>query len=295
MPGPNLLRHEFVSLRDQGLDEDWVQRHIAEDPSRLGLAGSLTAIRERKHAGAGRLDILLVDNDSERKYEVEVQLGKTDESHIIRCVEYWDVERKRSPRSEHVAVLVAEDITARFFNVIQLFNRAIPIIAIKMVASKVGDGFVLQFIKVLDEAYYHRQREEEEQEPAANQVIDRAHWDRVAGAHSMQIVDSLLRYIGESTEGVKLNYLPTRIRAQVNGVSLPIRIHPKKKFVDLSIDFADEKAASDWRSKLEAAGLSDPGDRIWRPITVEFRLTGESLQSNEPLVKAILEEAAKGG
>ena len=29
-----------------------------------------------------------------RRYEVEIQLGRVDESHIIRTIEYWDIEKK---------------------------------------------------------------------------------------------------------------------------------------------------------------------------------------------------------
>jgi len=39
---------------------------------------------------AGRLDLLLQDAN-QRRYEVEIQLGATDESHIIRTIEYWDI------------------------------------------------------------------------------------------------------------------------------------------------------------------------------------------------------------
>ena len=70
-------------------------------------------------------DLLLQDADSNRRYEVEVQLGATDESHIIRTIEYWDIERRRYPQYEHTAVIVAEDITSRFLNIISLFNGMI--------------------------------------------------------------------------------------------------------------------------------------------------------------------------
>ena len=60
-----------------------------------------------------------------------MQLGGTDESHIIRTIEYGDIENKRYPQYDHVAVLVAEDITARFLNVISLFNGFIPLVAIR--------------------------------------------------------------------------------------------------------------------------------------------------------------------
>ena len=75
--------------------------------------------------------MLLSDPETQTRYEVEIQLGATDETHIIRTIEYWDIERQRYPQYDHVGVIVAEEITARFFNVISLFNRAIPLIAIQ--------------------------------------------------------------------------------------------------------------------------------------------------------------------
>ena len=41
-----------------------------------------------------------------QRYEVELRLGATDEFHIIRCIEYWDIELRRYPSYEHIAVLV---------------------------------------------------------------------------------------------------------------------------------------------------------------------------------------------
>jgi hypothetical protein len=60
-----------------------------------------------RNGKAGRLDLLLEDPDPEAatRYEVEIQLGATDEPHIIRTLEYWDIERKRYPQYEHCAVM----------------------------------------------------------------------------------------------------------------------------------------------------------------------------------------------
>jgi hypothetical protein len=109
------------------LSERWVQERIAEDPSILGLGDVILKDKERIQSGAGRLDLLLQEADANRRYEVEIQLGRTDESHIIRTIEYWDIERKRYPQYEHTAVIVAEEITSRFLNVIGLFNGTIPL------------------------------------------------------------------------------------------------------------------------------------------------------------------------
>lgn len=77
-------------------------------------------------------------------------LGPTDESHIVRTIEYWDIEKRRRPDKEHRAVIVAENITSRFFNVISLLSRSIPIIAIKLEALEVDGKFTISFTKVLD-------------------------------------------------------------------------------------------------------------------------------------------------
>ncbi|WP_296853408.1 hypothetical protein [uncultured Methanobrevibacter sp.] len=79
-----------ISLKNNPkINEDMIQNFIFNNPNVLGL-GELTAIqREKIQPAGGRLDILLADDDGNR-YEVEIQLGSTDPSHIIRTIEYWD-------------------------------------------------------------------------------------------------------------------------------------------------------------------------------------------------------------
>ena len=104
----NFTRSERISLKlHPTLNENWVQGLIAADPGILGLGELVLRDKERIQPRAGRLDLLLQDEEK-RRYEVEIQLGSTDEAHIIRTIEYWDIERKRYPQYEHCAVLVAE-------------------------------------------------------------------------------------------------------------------------------------------------------------------------------------------
>jgi hypothetical protein len=148
----NYIKPERLSLKlHPELDEKWVQQLIATDPSVLGLGELVLRDKERAQPRAGRLDLLLQDPDTKRRYEVEVQLGPTDEAHIIRTIEYWDIEKKRYPQYDHCAVLVAEDITSRFLNVIALFNGTIPLIALQLQALKIGEHITLIFTKVMDE------------------------------------------------------------------------------------------------------------------------------------------------
>ena len=115
--------------------EKWVQERIAEDPSILGLGDLVLKDKERSLPHGGRLDLLFQDAESNTRYEVEIMLGSTNESHIIRTIEYWDMEKKRYPQYDHYGVIVAEDITSRFLNVIALFNGFIPLIALQLSAS----------------------------------------------------------------------------------------------------------------------------------------------------------------
>jgi hypothetical protein len=115
-----------VRLRAVNLDERWLQNRIEEDPSILGLGDIQLMKREKPQPTGGRIDFVMYDPEQELRFEVEIMLGVLDESHIIRTVEYWDIERQRYPAYDHRAVIVAEEITARFFNVIRLLNRAVP-------------------------------------------------------------------------------------------------------------------------------------------------------------------------
>jgi hypothetical protein len=129
-----LLNPEKISLKDHPeLNESWLQDVIAKNPEIIGLGELILKDKERIQPRAGRLDILLQDPELNKRYEVEIQLGKTDESHLVRTIEYWDIERKRYPQYEHCAVIIAEEITSRFLNVISLFNGNIPLVAIQLV------------------------------------------------------------------------------------------------------------------------------------------------------------------
>jgi hypothetical protein len=198
-----LIKTERINLKGHAvLNEAWLQQQIAEDPSILGLGDLVLKDKERLQPGAGRLDILLQDPESGRRYEVEVQLGKTDEAHIIRTIEYWDIERRRYPQYEHCAVLVAEDITSRFLNVVGLFNGQIPIIAIQLSAFKVDDGITLQAITVVDELSRGLVDEDEETQAPAN----REYWEDRGTKKTVALADELLSLVKSFAPELELKY-----------------------------------------------------------------------------------------
>lgn len=69
--------------------------YVAECPE-IGTVSQGTSIEEAinnlQEATELYLEEFPQDPESNLRYEVEVQLGKTDESHIFRTIEYWDLD-----------------------------------------------------------------------------------------------------------------------------------------------------------------------------------------------------------
>ncbi|MEP7008533.1 MAG: hypothetical protein ABI810_21315 [Sphingomonas bacterium] len=244
-------RAERLSLRAHPeLTEKWVQDLIADDPSILGLGDLELRQKERIQPRAGRLDLLLQDPDTKRRYEVELQLGGTDETHIIRTIEYWDIERKRYPQYDHCAVLIAEDITSRFLNVIALFNGTIPLIALQMQALKVAGKITIIFTRVMDEMTRGLVDEDEEAEafPA-----DRGYWEGKGSKATLALVDQCLKTIQELDPSIDLKYNKHYIGLGRDGLPYNfVSFRPKK--ATLTMEFKIPQS-DDVDSIIEQAGL----------------------------------------
>ncbi len=189
-----------IWIRDCELDERWLQDQIAENPACLQLGELELVSREHQQAGGGRLDILLKNPQDDSMYEVEVMLGDTDETHIIRTIEYWDREKRRWPQRQHFAVLVAESITSRFFNVVQLLSHSIPIIGIQANIVEVEGKRALHFSKVLD-TY---EEPEDVSEPPGN--WDEEYW-RERSSWTLDAAKALLEVVSPIYTDVSLNFL----------------------------------------------------------------------------------------
>jgi hypothetical protein len=73
------VKLESINLRrSDALDERWVQQQIVDDPSILGLGDLIVKDKERIQGNAGRLDLLLQNPETLKRYEVEIQLGSTN-------------------------------------------------------------------------------------------------------------------------------------------------------------------------------------------------------------------------
>ncbi|MFH1295833.1 MAG: hypothetical protein ABIJ04_00985 [Bacteroidota bacterium] len=194
------IKAENISLKEV-FNEKWLQDRIEEDTSILGLGDLDIVQRERKQSSGGKIDFLLLNNETDTMYEAEIMLGATDESHIIRTIEYWDIERRRFPSKEHKAVIIAEEITNRFFNVIALMNRSIPIIAIQLNAIKIDNKIILNFTKVLD--IYEAPEDEEN---LGGEEVGRPYWEKKAHAKSIAIMDEIIGIAQKIEPNTRITY-----------------------------------------------------------------------------------------
>jgi hypothetical protein len=277
-----LVSMERISLKNsKEITEKMIQDYIFENPSCLGL-GELTALtKEKTQPTGGRLDLLMADESSTR-YEIEIQLGETDPSHIVRTIEYWDMERKRFKKYEHVAVIVAEEITGRFMNVIQLFNGNIPIVALQLAAYKRGDNeLALIFTKVLDQIT-EADDDEDEYEPT-----DRKYWENKSTVDQLKIMDC----IHESCDPIKdfeKKYNKFYIGLTKNNIAInPVVFEPRKKFIYMQINKINKEEFTD---KLGSARLSSvviPGNAMKVQITSLQDYKDNKILIDEMVAKAV--------
>ena len=240
-----------VSLKSHPhYNENWLQELIASDPEILGLGSLIVKDRERTHRGAGRLDMLLQDEDGLGRYEVEIQLGASDESHIIRTIEYWDRERKLYPQYEHTAVLIAEDITSRFLNVISLFNGHIPIMALQLTAVETPEGVGILFTRVLDTVKLGLLDEDE----AVSETTDRNYWEKTkTSSEQLALADQIFEicrsFAPNLTQSYKKNYIGFRLNNHAFNFAL-CKPRAQSMRLEISLPQSDELD-----SEITAKGL----------------------------------------
>ena len=272
------------TMRQLGLNEKWLQDRINEDPSILGLGDVNVVAAERIQSSGGRLDFLLSDPDINTMYEVEVMLGRLDESHIIRTIEYWDIERRRWPTRDHRAVIVAEEITNRFFNVVSLLNRAVPIVAIQLNALQIEDKVVLSFTKVMDIF-----EDPEEDEEVVGDPANREWWISNTNPESMSVYDGCLELIPAVSTDLKITYNRKHIAVgnwKQNFVWFTPRKQQKHCYVRIRVDEGERDALSD---ELERAGITARKGK--RTGIISMSVTPRELEEQSAVLRNALGKA----
>lgn len=268
------------------ITEAKIQNSIADDPAIIGLGPLVYIGRERAQTGGGRLDLLLSDEDDELRFTVEIQLGRTDPSHIIRTIEYWDLERRQNPGIDHIAVIVAEEVTKRFYNVISLLSESVPLIALQVAAIKTDQGIGLIFTKVHDTAELYFGSSEDNTPELAT---DRSYWEKKRGStETIEMADAILDLIHRFSPNASLNYNKHYIGVQIDGVSknfVTLRAQRKLLRFDPKIPHSVELD-----EKIEDLGLLTlPYDK--KHSAYRMKLRRQDLASHEQLLLELLETA----
>lgn len=278
-----IAKGSIVSLRSLGIDEAYLEKFIDSDPTVLGLGDVFVVERQRRQEKAGRLDLLLQDVAEDVRYEVELMFGPADESHLIRTIEYWDTERRRYPAYDHRAVLVAEDITTRFLNVITLFSGSIPIIAIQVNAVVVEGRVAVTFLRVVDSTALRR----DDIDTGRLKSADRGEWVSRVGSGIVELADKCLVLINEAAKRQRsLNYNKYFIGLSDGSRSDNfVWFSPKKSFlrVGLSLDPVEP-----WAKRVQDTGL----DFKSKEGELRVSLTPKDFDEHKGLIREMLREAA---
>ena len=274
----NLINMQRVDLKNNSqINETMIQDFIFNNPTVLGL-GDITPIqREKYQPTGGRLDMLFAA-DNAMRYEVEIQLGATDHSHIIRTIEYWDTERKRYPQYDHCAVIIAEEITGRFMNVISLFNGNIPLIAIQLSAYKSGNDISLAFTKIIDRVTYGEDESEYE-------VTDRNYWEKRSTPSMLKNVDKIFNELSDLTVGYELKYNKFYIGISKDGlVKNFVSFQPKKNFLYL---ITRGKEDSEIIEKLENSGFAVNYDSRFNQYDIRINKIEDFISNKELFIDIV--------
>ena len=270
---------ERISLKNNPeIKENMIQKYIYENPAVLGLGELLGIQREKIQPAGGRIDLLMTDEENTR-YEIEIQLGATDPSHIIRTIEYWDTEKKRYPQYDHCAVIIAEEITGRFMNVISLFNGSIPLIAIQVSAFKNGNDISLVFTKIIDRVILGND-EDDIVEPT-----DRKYWENRSTSKMLKNVDYIFNDFGDLVKGYELKYNKFYIGLTKDGlVKNFVSFKPKKSYIYITLKGNEDQQII---KKFENAGLEISYETRSREYKVRINNIEEYKRNREIIIDLV--------
>jgi hypothetical protein len=181
-------------------------------------------------------------------------------------------------------VIVAEDITSHFLNVINLFNNTIPLIAVQMNAVRIGDQIALIFNTVLGELSRGPVDEDEEILESA----DRSYWEARASKEMLGMTDQLLHVLQQWDPKLELKYNKFYIGLTKDGTPDNfVSFRPKRAFLRVE---ARVPQAEQTDTQLEEAGIDlMPYDKKWGKY--RLRLTKSDLAKHESLVTDLLRRA----
>jgi hypothetical protein len=177
-------------------------------------------------------------------------------------------------------VIVTEDITNRFFNVIALLNRAVPITVVQLNVLKVEDKFVLNFLKVLDIAELYG-----EEEPGPSDQVDQGYWERRTNPASLDVVDRMVGLVTAAGKSPRVTYNKYHIPLGTTGRNFAW-FSPRKSASHCHMHvILDGEERARWVQQLDEAGIFGGP----RGNSMKMRIGLKESESNEEPVARVLE------
>ena len=180
-------------------------------------------------------------------------------------------------------MLVAEDVTSRFLNVIGLFNGFIPIVAIQLQALKVEGALTLVATRVVDQMSLAT---EEEGEDA---LVDRGYWEKGRGSTtSLQILDALMELIRTVEPDLQPNFTKSNVGLASNHVSRNfITFRPRKQHLIVAFRIPRTAAIDE---ELESVGI-DTLEYSQRSRRYRVRLTQQDIAAHRETLTDLIRRA----
>jgi len=187
-------------------------------------------------------------------------------------------------------VLVAEDITSRFLNVMALLAGSIPLIALQLSALRVDDKILLHFTRVLDQTTLRSddQYELSEQRAGGAVEMDRGWWEQRSRPQILALCDDVLQTVKDLTgQSFRMRYQKKIIDLvdEMDG-SRRVWCQPKKTLMHIGGYVIQPET---WVKRFEEAGLSGTlrrGNKAAR-VTV----TPDEYKEQKPLLRDFLHDA----
>jgi hypothetical protein len=181
-------------------------------------------------------------------------------------------------------VIIAEEITSWFLNVISLFNGTIPLMAIQMNAFQLGDAVSLVFTTVMDQVRLGLVEEDEE----VYAVADRAYWEKHFSKTTVAMADELLKIMHSVDSRLEFNYTKYYIGLAYEGQpNNAVVFRPRRNAIriDPRLEQSDEV-----EQKIEAAGL-DVMDYDNRWNRYRIRLAKGDVKKHADVLRELFERA----
>lgn len=182
-----------------------------------------------------------------------------------------------------VAVLIAEEVTSRFLNVMSLLAGSIPPIAIQLNAIQVGDKLALDFVKVLDQRAL---REDDTVDTTEGDEVGRPAWEKKVGENGVALCDELVSLLQPHTDcELGLRFQKRHVPVVPVGTTRDVAfvVWPRRTFMRIQVRAENLVALQD---QLKEVGIDT--NMVFGGTRLRFNLSAADLTNQSEAIIDVL-------